>query len=155
VRRATFDRRAETARGARYLSGISAGTRIAVLGRMTFARQRLGVEGELIACAALEELGYAITATRYRNRFGEIDIVANDAGTVVFVEVKTKTDCSFSDPAESVTKQKQRRLVSMAEQYVALHRLDTTPCRFDVVTVDMSAACCKVTHYKDAFRPGW
>ena len=46
------------------------------------------------------------------------------AGTVVFVEVKTKTDSSFSDPVESVTKQKQRRLVSMAEQYAAYHRLD-------------------------------
>jgi len=71
------------------------------------------------------------------------------------VEVKTKTDSSFSDPVESVTKQKQRRLVSMAEQYVAYHRIDQKPCRFDVVTVDASITPCKVTHYKDAFRPGW
>lgn len=122
---------------------------------MTFQRQRLGLDGELMACEALEQLGYAITTTRYRNRFGEIDIVADDRGTVVFVEVKTRTDCSFSDPVESVTKQKQRRLVSMAEQYVAYHRLDNTPCRFDVVTVDTSVAPPKITHYKDAFRPGW
>jgi putative endonuclease len=131
------------------------GTRLAAFTAMTVARQRLGERGETMACEALEKLGYAITATRYRNRFGEIDIVANDNGTVVFVEVKTKTDCSFSDPVESVTKQKQRRLVSMAEQYVAYHRLDSTPCRFDVVTVDISAAPSKITHYKDAFRPGW
>ena len=86
--------------------------------------------------------------------FGEIDVIANDRGTVVFVEVKTKTDSSFSDPVESVTKQKQRRLVSMAEQYAAYHSLDRTPCRFDVVAVDVSVAPPKITLYKDAFRPG-
>jgi putative endonuclease len=122
---------------------------------MTYQRQQLGIDGEAIAGEELERLGYTITTTRYRNRFGEIDIVADDRGTVVFVEVKTKTDSSFSDPVESVTKQKQRRLVSMAEQYVACYRLENTPCRFDVVTVDTSVAPAKITHYKDAFRPGW
>jgi putative endonuclease len=122
---------------------------------MTYARQRLGEHGESMACAELESLGYTIIERRYRTRFGEIDVVADDRGTVVFVEVKTKTDCTFSDPVESVTKQKQRRLVSMAEQYVAYHRLDNTPCRFDVVAVDSSVAPPSITIYKDAFRPGW
>jgi putative endonuclease len=131
------------------------GMSIAGPASMTIQRQRLGLDGELMACEELEKLGYTITTTRYRNRFGEIDIVAEDHGTVVFVEVKTKTDCTFCDPVESVTKQKQRRLVSMAEQYVAYHRLDNTPCRFDVVTVDTSLAPSRITHYKDAFRPGW
>lgn len=123
--------------------------------RMTYARQRLGIDGETLACAELEKLGYSIVERRFRTRFGEIDVVADDGGTVVFVEVKTKTDSSFSDPAESVTKQKQRRLVSMAEQYVALHGIDHLPCRFDVVTVDTSIAPVAITHYQDAFRPGW
>ena len=122
---------------------------------MTYARQRLGVQGESIACEELEKRGYTVLERRYRTRFGEIDIVASDQGTIVFVEVKTKTDCSFSDPVESVTKQKQRRLVSMAEQYVAYKRLDTTPCRFDVVAVDASVAPLRITIYQDAFRPGW
>lgn len=122
---------------------------------MTYARQKLGIEGETMACDQLEKLGYAIIERRYRTRFGEIDVVANDRGTVVFVEVKTKTDSSFSDPVESVTKQKQRRLVCMAEQYVAYNRLDRTPCRFDVVTVDVAVAPAKITVYQDAFRPGW
>ena len=122
---------------------------------MTFARQRLGIQGESMACDELEKLGYTIIERRYRSRFGEIDVVANDGGTVVFVEVKTKTDSSFGDPAEAVTKQKQRRLVSMAEEYAASHRLDRTPCRFDVVGVDLSAVPSKITVYKDAFRPGW
>jgi putative endonuclease len=69
--------------------------------------------------------------------------------------VKTKTDGSFGDPAEAVTLQKQRRLVSMAEDYVAAHRLDDTPCRFDVVAIDLSVAPPLMTVYQDAFRPGW
>jgi putative endonuclease len=124
-------------------------------GSMTYARQRLGEQGEVAACEELERLGFTIIERRYRTRFGEIDVIADDRGTIVFVEVKTKTDCTFSDPVESVTKQKQRRLVSMAEQYVAYHRLDNTPCRFDVVAVDSSVAPSRITVYQDAFRPGW
>lgn len=122
---------------------------------MTFERQRLGERGETIACDALEKLGYRIIQRRYRSRFGELDVVADEGGTVVFVEVKTKTDGSFSDPIESVTLQKQRRLVSMAEEYVAYCGLDDTPCRFDVVGVDLSVIPPRITLYKDAFRPGW
>lgn len=122
---------------------------------MTFERQRLGEHGESIACDALEKLGYRIIQRRYRSRFGEIDVVADEAGTVVFVEVKTKTDGSFSDPIESVTVQKQRRLVSMAEEYVAYTGLDDTPCRFDVVGVDLSVIPPRISLYRDAFRPGW
>src|SRR5687767_13202072 len=121
------------------------------IGGMTYERQWLGERGESIACEELEKCGYAILERRYRTRFGEIDVIADDDGTVVFVEVKTKTDSTFSDPVESVTKQKQRRLVSMAEQYVAYHGLDRTPCRFDVVAVDASATPSRITIYKDAF----
>ena len=126
-----------------------------VEGGMTYERQWLGEQGESIACEELEKRGYVVLERRYRTRFGEIDVIASDQGTIVFVEVKTKTDCSFSDPVESVTQQKQRRLVSMAEQYVAYKQLDTMPCRFDVVAVDASVAPLRITIYKDAFRPGW
>lgn len=122
---------------------------------MTFARQRLGQRGETMACDELERLGYAIVERRFRTRFGELDVVANDHGTLVFVEVKTKTDSSFSDPVESVTTRKQQRLVSMAEQYVASYRITDMPCRFDVVTVDISVTPAKIVVYRDAFRPGW
>jgi putative endonuclease len=105
---------------------------------MTVARQRLGQRGETLACDELERRGYTIVERRFRTRFGEIDVIADDQGTLVFVEVKTKTDSTFSDPVESVTRDKQRRLVSMAEQYVAYQQNDQMPCRFDVVTVDIS-----------------
>ena len=63
----------------------------------------------------------------------------DDAGTIVFVEVKTKTDGSFGDPVEEVTPQKQRQIIAMGEYYATYCCPPNTPCRFDVVAVDLSA----------------
>lgn len=122
---------------------------------MPHARQRLGTAGEDIACRELETLGYHIRERNYRTRFGEIDVVAMDGETVVFVEVKTKTSGDFGDPVEEVTPQKQRQIVSMGEWYHAFNCTSGTPCRFDVVAIDLSLMPARVAHYKDAFRPGW
>lgn len=122
---------------------------------MTRHRQEVGIEGENLACVELESLGYRIVERRYRSRFGEIDIVADDQGTVVFVEVKTKTSGSFGDPVEEVTPQKQRQIVSMGEEYATFRCPRETQCRFDVVAVDLSVMPARITVYKDAFRPGW
>ena len=108
-----------------------------------------------MACLELERLGYQILIRRFRSRFGEIDIIAKDGLFVAFVEVKAKTDSRFGDPVEMVDAQKQRRLVSMAEEYVANQSLHNTPCRFDVVAIDASIQPPAITVYKDAFRPGW
>ena len=108
-----------------------------------------------MACLELERLGYQILIRRFRSRFGEIDIIAQDGPFVTFVEVKTKTDGRFGNPVEMVDAQKQRRLVLMAEDYVANQSLHNTPCRFDVVAIDASIQPPAVTVYKDAFRPGW
>jgi putative endonuclease len=122
---------------------------------MSNARQQLGIEGESIACAELERLGYSIVERRYRSKYGEIDIVANDSGTIVFVEVKTKTSGDYGDPVEEVTPQKQQQIISMGEQYFTYCCPRDVACRFDVVTVDLSNQPPKITHYQDAFRPGW
>jgi putative endonuclease len=122
---------------------------------MTHARQRLGAEGESLACGKLESLGYRIIERNYRIRSGEIDIVADDGGTIVFVEVKTKTSGDFGDPVDEVTPQKQRQLVSMGEFYATYCLPPDTPCRFDVVAVDCATMPPAITIYKDAFRPGW
>ena len=122
---------------------------------MTIARQQLGERGEALACEELTRLGYSILTRRYRSRFGELDIVCSDAGTTVFVEVKARTDRTFGDPAEAVTRHKQHRVIAMAEDYAARQRLHDKPCRFDVVTVDMTSDPPKITVFKDAFRPGW
>lgn len=99
-------------------------------------RQTLGKLGETLACEELTRLGYAILATRHRTRFGEIDIVAEHVGVLVFVEVKARRSSRGGSAAESVTPRKQRRVAAMALDYLAWEgRLDK-PCRFDVVAID-------------------
>lgn len=95
----------------------------------------LGKSGETLACDALARRGYAILATRYRTRVGEIDIVAKDGRTLVFVEVKTRRSEICGLPAEAVTRRKQRRIVTMARWYLTEKALHGALCRFDVVTV--------------------
>jgi len=102
----------------------------------TPTRQTLGKLGESLACAELRQRGYAILATRYRSRFGEIDIVAEHAGVVVFVEVKARKSLRYGSAAEAVSSVKRRRIAAMALDYLAwTGRLDA-PCRFDVVAID-------------------
>jgi putative endonuclease len=103
---------------------------------MTIERQELGKTGEDRAITELERRGYAILARRYRTRHGEIDIVARDGETTVFVEVKARATDEFGSAAEAVVPWKQRRLVRMAVDYVARHELVDQPCRFDVVAID-------------------
>jgi putative endonuclease len=98
-------------------------------------RGTLGESGEIVACRELERRGYAILERRYRSRGGEIDIVAEHRRTLVFVEVKTRRNTSFGQPADAVTWIKRRRLRAMARDYLCHRRLGDRACRFDVVTV--------------------
>jgi putative endonuclease len=100
-------------------------------------RQSLGKLGEDLACRELARRGYAILARRYRTRMGELDIVARDGETLVFVEVKARATERCGAPAEAVTAGKRRTLALMAADYVARHRLHLRPCRFDVVAVEV------------------
>lgn len=122
---------------------------------MTDARQAFGRAGEALAVAALEARGYRILERRYRLRTGEVDIVARDGETIVFIEVKARHDRNFGDPSEAVTAQKQQRIVGLAREYLHQHRLDDAPCRFDVVTVLAGPGAPEVEVIADAFRPGW
>ena len=115
-------------------------------------RQSLGKLGEDLACVELSRRGYAILARRYRTRFGEIDIIARDGETTVFVEVKTRDGDRFGDGAEAVTAWKQRRVAAMAIDYASRHRLSDRPCRFDVVAIDVSTAPPQIEVYINAFE---
>lgn len=95
----------------------------------------LGKSGENLACRELQRLGYAILARRYRTRYGEIDVVARDGPTIVFVEVKARTTDRYGVPAEAVTLDKQARITAMAEDYITRRGLAGAPCRFDVVAI--------------------
>jgi putative endonuclease len=119
-------------------------------------RQSLGKLGENLACAALTGRGYAIIARRYRTKFGEIDIIALDGDTTVFVEVKSRAGDEFGGGAAAVTAWKQRKVSLMATDYVARHRLDNQPCRFDVVTVDVvNGQEPRIEIYMNAFESAY
>ncbi len=102
---------------------------------MTEQRQTLGRKGEELALFHLQGLGYKILAKNYRVRVGEVDIIAEDAGTLVFVEVKTRNINKFGEPFESVTHHKQRQLSKAALDYISKHELQEKPARFDVVGI--------------------
>ncbi len=98
-------------------------------------RSALGLAGEDLACAVLEGRGYSIVERRFRTRRGEIDIVARDGGTLVFVEVKGRASVADGSAGEAVTLAKRRRLIQLAVEYLARRHLTDVPCRFDVVTI--------------------
>ena len=102
---------------------------------MTQARQNLGKIGEDLACRELERRGHAILARRYRHAGAEIDIVARDGATLVFVEVKAREGREFGDGAEAITRRKRRRIAMAAMDYLVRHQKGECPCRFDVVSV--------------------
>jgi putative endonuclease len=118
---------------------------------MSRLRVMLGKIGEDLACRELEVRGYAILARRYRRRAGELDIIARDGPTVVFVEVKARGGREFGDAVEAVTSLKRRRMTRVALEYLVRHRLTHCPCRFDVVSIHMENEQPVIKLYQNAF----
>jgi putative endonuclease len=114
--------------------------------------QALGLRGEEIACAYLEKKKYAIVTRRFRMFRGEIDIIARDGETLVFVEVKARADESHGRPEESVTPGKQRQIRRIAQGYLLEHPSPGVACRFDVVAILFRGPDdCRIEHFIDAF----
>jgi len=105
---------------------------------MSRARQYVGTLGEQAACAALEAKGYRVLNRNYRVRGGEIDIVCERDGTVVFCEVKTRTSAVFGFGEEAVTYAKQRRLRKLALEYMQREGVKARTIRFDVIAIDVA-----------------
>jgi putative endonuclease len=106
-----------------------------------------GDRAEDAALAYLERQGLKLKTRNYRSRFGEIDLVLDDRGTLVFVEVRKRSNPRFGSAAESITAGKQDKLVATARQYLAGLRRDV-PCRFDAVLIDGAGS---VEWIRDAF----
>ncbi len=119
---------------------------------MTRQRQFLGESGENLAVRELTARGYAILERRYRTEHGEIDIIAEHSGTLVFVEVRARATAEFGRAAETVDDRKKRKVTAMAVEYLARHRIVNRPCRFDVVAIDEAEGPApKITVYPGAF----
>jgi putative endonuclease len=100
-------------------------------------RRRLGQWGENVAALHLESAGYALIERNWRCRGGEIDLVARDGETVVFVEVKTRRGRDFGAPEEALTPRKARKLMTLGEQYVVDHDLVDVDWRIDLVAIEL------------------
>jgi putative endonuclease len=120
--------------------------------------QSLGLVGEAAAACFLKRRGLVILARNLRSRLGEIDLLARDGPTLVFVEVKARRSWVGDPPEAAVDARKRARLVRLALGYLAAHRLGEQPCRFDVVGVslDETGHVTGVRHLRHAFdREGW
>ena len=113
----------------------------------------LGERGEIVAARFLKRAGYRIVTTRLKQRYGEIDIVAVDGHTVVFVEVKTRRLDLTTQPAEAVDQTRQQRLTRAALAFLKYHGLLEYPGRFDVVEIVWASEGTepKIRHIVDAF----
>lgn len=118
---------------------------------MTYERMNMGLAGEDLACRELEKRGYTIVARRYRLRGGEIDIVARDGETLVFIEVKARSSHEFGSAAEAVTPLKQRQLTRLATEYLMRHHLHDHACRFDVVSIHYDGGTSQIEVIPNAF----
>ncbi len=95
----------------------------------------IGKFGEKAAVEYLREHGYKILHTNYRCSLGELDIVALDKDTLVFIEVKSRSSDFFGYPQEGVTKKKQSKIIKLAQVYIKQNQKAGYKCRFDVVSV--------------------
>lgn len=114
-------------------------------------RKTLGARGEEIAVAYLKKQKYRIIETNFRCRCGEVDIIARDGKTLVFVEVKTRRTASYGLPQLAVTPFKQRQISKAALTYLSKNRLMEETARFDVVSVFLLDTSPTVDHIKNAF----
>lgn len=112
----------------------------------------MGQRGEKVAQSFLLEKGYKILHVNWRNRKSEIDIIAMDGDTLVFVEVKTRQTNHFGDPENAVDYKKQRRIIRAANAYVLKHRIEND-ARFDIISILIEKNATVINHYTDAFYP--
>ena len=112
----------------------------------------VGRDAEELAERYLSRRGLMLVMRNYRCRRGEIDLVMRDAETLVFVEVRRRSNHAFGGGVASVDSRKRTRLVAAAEHYLMMKRIgDERPCRFDVVAIDGRSPATTIEWVRDAF----
>lgn len=116
-------------------------------------RRILGTKGEKLAWETLKKIGYKIVAKNYTCVLGEIDLIAWDNKTLVFIEVRSRKEIKYGMPAETVNHNKQRKIRKVAEYFLVVNRLADVYCRFDVVGIVWGEKGKKpqIEIFKDAF----
>jgi putative endonuclease len=119
---------------------------------MSLMRMRTGKKGEELAAAYIAEAGYRIVERNYQCIFGEIDIVAEEGETLVFIEVKSRRSEAYGDPQLAVGHEKQKKLSRIAMHYLEEKHLRHRPARFDVVAVKLLSSGHKIELIRNAFE---
>jgi putative endonuclease len=119
---------------------------------LTFVRSSVGKRGEELASAYLENAGYKIVERNYRCIFGEIDIVAEEGDTIVFIEVKSRRSNAYGDPQLAVGYRKQKKISLVALHYIAEKHQHNRNARFDVVAVKIVSSGTAIELIKNAFE---
>jgi putative endonuclease len=115
-------------------------------------RRQKGQRGESFAAAALEQAGYQILTRNWRCDLGELDIIAQHEGEIVFVEVRAKFD-GIDSALESITPAKQNKLIRLAERYLDENGSADVSFRFDVVAIELTMREPVIEIIRDAI--GW
>ncbi|MFH1375282.1 MAG: YraN family protein [Patescibacteria group bacterium] len=100
------------------------------------ASLRTGRKGEKLAARFLESKGLSILERNFHTRFGEVDIIANDCDTIVFVEVKLRRSRRFGTAIESVDEEKLEKVTAAGERWLQVQGFERAPWRVDVVAID-------------------
>lgn len=128
-------------------------SRLNWLRRPRDSRHALGRRGERVAAKHLRRGGLRILIRNYRCDAGEIDLIASDRGTIVFIEVKSRSSDNAQDPHEALHPPQIRRIESAAKFFLMERRLQNRPCRFDVMTVLWpSRGGPLIEHFENAFE---
>lgn len=117
-------------------------------------RHQLGRQGEELAGKYLEQQGFLVLEKNFRTKYGEIDIIARDGETLVFVEVRAKKHILFGHPLETINPRKQSKIIRMATYYLSVRAVPASmPCRFDVVgIIQGDKAEPEIIHIRNAFQ---
>ncbi|MDR2197057.1 MAG: YraN family protein [Coriobacteriales bacterium] len=122
---------------------------------MTERRQRLGKQGEDIACAHLQREGINIIERNWRCAAGEVDIIAREGDDIVFIEVKTRSNLDRGLPEDAVTATKRNRYERIAMYYLSEKSPPTSRLRFDVIAIlSANGQQALLRHHRDAFGFG-
>jgi len=119
---------------------------------MSIKRQKVGKYGESTATEFLKQNGYTIIERNYRCKLGEIDIIAMDKETIVFIEVRVKKTSKFGHPKATITPKKMRKISLTALNYLKINNKLNNKARFDVVAISLFEPEKKIELIKNAFN---
>jgi putative endonuclease len=110
-----------------------------------------GALGEQQAIDYLLKKKYSVLERNYRFEHREIDIIADDNGSLVFIEVKARRSKQFGDPEDAVTESKRKQIRKTADGYLFEHQIEDRVCRFDVIAIEYDGSTPVIRHLEDAF----